>query len=77
MHKLKNLCIKLYNFLFLLFIKPLLGREGIIMMAMLFATKLILGTITYDQVPRLLKEQVNEILIENGVEFLIPEEQVQ
>ena len=73
MHKLKNLCIKLYNFLFLPLIKPLLGQKGIIMMAMLFATKLILGTITYEQVPRLLKEQVNEVLIENGVEFLIPE----
>ena len=73
MHKFKNLCIKLYNFLFLLLIKSFLGQKGIIMMAMLFATKLILGTITYDQVPRLLKEQVNEILIENGVEFLIPE----
>lgn len=44
------------------------------MMAMLWAQKIILGKKTYDQVPRLLKEQVKEILIESGVEELITEE---
>ena len=41
------------------------------MMAMLFASKIILGKATFDQVPRLLKEQVAEILIDNGCEDLI------
>lgn len=41
------------------------------MMAMLFATKIILEKATFDQVPRKLKAQVAEILIENGCEELI------
>lgn len=44
------------------------------MMAMLWAQKIILGKKTFDQVPRLLKEQVKEILIESGVEELITED---
>lgn len=52
----------------------LFGKEGDIMMAMLWAQKIILGKKTFDQVPRLLKEQVKEILIESGVEELITEE---
>lgn len=46
-----------------------------LMMAMLFASKIILGKATFDQVPRLLKAQVAEILIENGCEDLITEEE--
>lgn len=41
------------------------------MMAMLFATKLILGKITYADVPNKLRDQVDVILIENGVSNLI------
>lgn len=41
------------------------------MMAMLFATKLILGKITYADVPNKLRSRVDTILIENGVEYLI------
>lgn len=43
------------------------------MMAMLFASKIILGKATFDQVPRLLKQQVAELLIDNGCEDLITE----
>ena len=43
------------------------------MMAMLWASKIILGKKTFSQVPKLLKEQVREILIENGLEELIDE----
>ena len=43
------------------------------MMAMMWATKIILGTKTYAEVPRLLKPQVREILIENGLEELVTE----
>lgn len=45
------------------------------MMAMLWAQKIMLGKKTYAEVPRLLKEQVKEILIESGVENLITEEE--
>lgn len=45
------------------------------MMAMLWAQKIMLGKKTFADVPRLLKEQVKEILIESGVENLITEEE--
>lgn len=51
----------------------LYGKEGEVMMAMLWAQKIMLGKKTYDQVPRLLKEQVKEILVESGLEDLIEE----
>lgn len=43
------------------------------MMAMLWAQKIMLGKKTFADVPRLLKEQVREILIESGMEELIVE----
>ncbi|WP_330652507.1 CD1375 family protein [[Clostridium] scindens] len=41
------------------------------MMAMLWAQQIMLGKKTYTQVPRLLKEQVKEILIDSGMEEII------
>ena len=43
------------------------------MMAMLWAQQIMLGKKTYDQVPRLLKAQVKEILIDSGYEELVTE----
>ena len=43
------------------------------MMAMLFATKVILGKLTYADVPAKLRDQVAVILKENGLEELITE----
>ena len=43
------------------------------MMALLWAQQIILGKKTYAQVPRLLKEQVKEILIDSGLEELVTE----
>ena len=43
------------------------------MMAMLWAQQIMLGKKTFRQVPRLLKEQVREILIDSGMEELIEE----
>ena len=40
------------------------------MMAMLWAQKIILGKKSFADVPRLLKEQVREILVESGLEAL-------
>ena len=44
------------------------------MMAMLWAQKIMYGKRTFAQVPRLLKDQVREILIESGMEELIIED---
>ena len=49
------------------------GKEGETMMAMLWAQQIMLGKKTYAQVPRLLKEQVKEILIDSGCENLVTE----
>lgn len=43
------------------------------MIAMLWTQKIIVGKKTYDEVPRLLKEQVRELLIKDGYESLITE----
>lgn len=43
------------------------------MMAKLWATSIILGRKTFANVPRLLKEQVRQELIDNGCEHLIEE----
>lgn len=43
------------------------------MMAMLWAQKIMLGKKTFADVPRLLKDQVREILIESGLEELVQE----
>ena len=43
------------------------------MMAMLWAQQIMLGKKTFSQVPRLLREQVAEILRDSGMEELITE----
>lgn len=48
-------------------------KEGIEMMAMLWAQQIMLGKKEYTQVPRLLKEQVKEVLIDSGMEELVTE----
>ena len=53
--------------------KLLFGKEGETMMALLWAQQIMLGKKTYAQVPRLLKEQVKEILIDSGMENLVTE----
>lgn len=52
----------------------LFGKEGQTMMAMLWTQKIMYGKRTFAQVPRLLKDQVREILIESGMEELIIED---
>lgn len=49
------------------------GKEGETMMGLLWAQQIMLGKKTYAQVPRLLKEQVKEILIDSGCENLVTE----
>lgn len=50
------------------------GKEVREMMAMLWVQKIMLGKKSFSEVPRLLKNQVKEILIESGMEELITEE---
>ena len=54
-----------------IFIKIIMNMIGDkIMMAMLFATRVILEKNTFEQVPKTLKPQVYDILKENNMEFL-------
>lgn len=55
-----------------LFIKIFGRREGKLMMAMFFAQRVILDKTKFDAVPQTLKAQVAEILIESGLEELVP-----
>lgn len=59
------------NALNMLLFRLIYGKEGKTMIAMLWAQRIMYGKKTYDEVPRLLKDQVKEILIESGVEELI------
>ena len=43
------------------------------MMVMLWTQQIMLGKKTYEQVPRLLKDQVKEMLIDSGCENLVTE----
>lgn len=45
-----------------------------IMMTMFFAQRVILEKTTFDDVPSTLKQGVAEILIDSGVDFLVPVE---
>lgn len=51
----------------------LMRKDGKEMMAMLWAQQIMLGKKTYEQVPRLLKEKVKEILADSGMEELVEE----
>lgn len=55
------------------FYSVLFGKEGETMMAMLWCQQIICGKKTFQQVPKLLKEQVKELLIDSGCEDLISE----
>lgn len=44
------------------------------MMAMLFAERVILGKTEFKDIPKTLKSQVAEILLDSGLPELVPEE---
>lgn len=44
------------------------------MMAMFFAQRVILGKTEFDQVPKVLKQGVAEVLIDSGLPELVPVE---
>lgn len=43
------------------------------MMAMLWAQQIMLGKKTFDQVPKMLRDKVKELLIDSGCEDLVTE----
>ena len=49
-------------------------ERGILMMAMFFAQRVILGKTEFDEVPKVLKAKVAEVLIDSGLSELVPEE---
>lgn len=49
------------------------SRKDEDMMAMLWAQQIMLGKKTFQQVPRLLKDKVREILVDSGMEELVVE----
>lgn len=57
----------------LLILRILFGQGGETMIAMLWSQQILLEKKTYSQVPKLLKEQVKEILIDSGCEDLVTE----
>lgn len=50
-----------------LLLRMLYGKESEVMMAMLWAQQIMLGKRTFDEVPRLLKEKVRELLEDSGM----------
>lgn len=46
----------------------------VIMMAMFFSQRVILGKTEFDAVPKALKKQVAEILIDSGLPEMVPTE---
>ena len=50
------------------------GKDGIAMMAMLWAQQIMMGKKTYGQVPRLLRDKVKEILEDSGMGELVTDE---
>jgi len=52
----------------------ILMKGDIVMMAMFFAQRVILGKTEFDAVPKALKKGVAEILIDSGLPELVPAE---
>ena len=61
------------NDLFCNIILKFMDKEARLMMAMLWTQQILLGKKSYAQVPRLLKPQVKELLIDAGYEELVTE----
>lgn len=57
-----------------LIIKIIFGKDWCIMMAMFFAQRVILGKTAFADVPKMLKAQVAEVLLDSGLPELVPTE---
>lgn len=56
------------------FLCKILGKEGVLMMAMLWAQQIMFGKKTFAEVPAKLKSKVRELLTDSGCEDLITED---
>jgi hypothetical protein len=56
------------------FLCKILGKEGVLMMAMLWAQQIMFGKKTFAEVPVKLKNKVRELLIDSGCEDLVTED---
>lgn len=56
------------------FLCKILGKEGVLMMAMLWAQQIMFCKKTFAEVPAKLKSKVRELLIDSGCEDLITED---
>lgn len=56
------------------FLCKILGKEGVLMMAMLWAQQIMFGKKTFAEVPAKLKIKVRELLIDSGCEDLVTED---
>ena len=59
---------------FVIYLLLKLKKGGDLMMAMLFAQRVILGKTAFDDVPKALKAKVAEVLIDSGLPELVPAE---
>ena len=66
MHNIKSILNKIQ----IVTLQLIIGEGGLLMMAMFFAQRVILGKTEFKDVPAKLKEQVREILIDSGLEEL-------
>ena len=55
-------------------LKAMAGKGGVMMMAMFFAQRVILGKTAFADVPKMLKAQVAEVLLDSGLPELVPAE---
>ena len=69
MHNIKSILNKIQ----IVTLQLIIGEGGLLMMAMFFAQRVILGKTEFKDVPAKLKDQVREILIDSGLEELIVE----
>ena len=66
MHNIKSILNKIQ----IVTLQLIIGEGGLLMMAMFFAQRVILGKTEFKDIPAKLKEQVREILIDSGLEEL-------
>ena len=66
MHNIKSILNKIQ----IVTLQLIIGEGGLLMMAMFFAQRVILGKTEFKDVAAKLKEQVREILIDSGLEEL-------
>ena len=75
--RMRNKCgglTKAKTALWLFAIQIILGKDGMTMMAMFFARRVILGKTAFENVPKALKAGVAEVLIDSGLPELVPAE---